>query len=263
MALSFGLLLGILAAKLRILVDESSMPALLVQALSLDFQSEFWQTAGAFGALGITAVALVGLGRVPNGSATPHAATGSDQLVARLILNTAPENREHTERQQDDAPRDVKGVTSGADLPPVASFVRDFLGENLEELESELTVFLDSDGRRGVEYATPLGNIDILAERPDGELVVVKIDLNDNPTTSCASLLGQTAWAREHLAGKREVRGILVTQAISDGLRYVVSETPSIQLSEYELQVRIREPEPTTAAPSIALPYETATVATA
>jgi len=261
-ALSFGLVLGILAAKARLLIVEGSMSELLVQALALDFQSEFWRTAGAFGALGVSAVALVGLGRMPNAAVSRQPATSSDQLVATRILNTASEGRERADRQHDDGSVEVDGRTSGAELPPVASYVRDYLSESLEELDTGLTVFVDSDGCRGVGYATPLGNIDILAEQRDGDLVVVKIDVNDHPTTACASLLGQTAWVREHLASGREVRGILVTQSISDGLRYVVSETPSIQVSEYELHVKIRDPNPIMAMPSVALPYETAAVAT-
>ncbi len=268
-ALLFGLVLGILAAKVRILIAEVSVPELLAQALALDLQSEFWQTAGAFGALGVSAVALVGLGRMPNAATSRQAAAGSDELVATgwdellasPIGNTLTEGQ--TDGQHNNVPGEVNSMAANTDLPPIASYVRDYLSENLEELEAGLTVYFDSDGCRGVRYATPLGDIDILAEQCDGSLLVVGIDVNDNPITSCASLLGQIAWVREHLAGGREVRGSLVTQAISEGLRYVVSETPSLQLSEFELQVRIQDPNPTMAMPSATLPYETAAIATA
>jgi len=118
--------------------------------------------------------------------------------------------------------------------------VREYLGENLEELEAGLSEFFDTNGRRGTGYATSLGGIDILAEDNSGGLVVVGIVENADPLAACGTLLGQTAWVREHLANGRKVRGLLVTRTISERLNYAVSEIPSIRVCTYELSLNLR-----------------------
>jgi len=134
--------------------------------------------------------------------------------------------------------------------------VRERLSKNLEELEAGLTEFVHKNGRRGVGYATSLGDIDILAEDHGGDLVVVKIDDNDDPVTALGVLLGQTAWVREHLANGGEVRGILVSQAISEGLDYAVSEIPSICICRYELHVNVRHRKPPHVPSSVRAPEQ-------
>lgn len=239
-AILFGLVLGVLTAKLKVLIAEDSLSTLTAQALAFDMGAELLQVLSGFGALAVSAFALVGLGCMPKTRRSSED-DGSDELVARDLQVAGEECCEgNTETSDVLLPRRVNGAASRPDVQPVADFVRDYVSTQLDALESGLSEFVDTDGSRGVAYATPLGDIDILGKDRSGNLVVVKVALNDKPDALCGNMLAQIAWVRQHLAGTREVRGILIARTVPEDLSYALSEIPSIRTCEYELQVKLR-----------------------
>ena len=88
-AVSFGLVLGVLWARLRILIAEDSLSTLTAQAFALDLSTELLQVLSGFGALAVSAFALVGLGCVPKTRRSTDR-EASAELVART-LQTVPE----------------------------------------------------------------------------------------------------------------------------------------------------------------------------
>lgn len=262
-ALLFGSVLGILLAKVMPFIAERSVPELLTQALALDSHSDVLRILGVFVALIAAAVALIALGRMPNAAVSQQKPRFYDELVASEIPNRDSDGRERVCGKNDDVPGGITAAAVRAEMPPIAIFVRDYLSNNLDELDTGLTVFLGADECGDAVHTTPLGDIHILAEQRGGDLVVINIESNEHPITACASLLGQVAWVKENLADGREVRGIFVAQGITDELLYVVSASPSIQVCEFELLVKIRDGNSTPVIPSVTLPYETTAVATA
>ncbi|MBC8871416.1 MAG: hypothetical protein H8E44_18490 [Planctomycetes bacterium] len=255
-AVSFGLVLGILSAKLRLLVGGDSFSALAAKTMAFDLDAEVLQVLPGFGALALSAFALIGLGCVPKTRHSSQEAADSDQLIARDLQEAQKEQREANAEEQDALPRKVNGTASRPDLQPVADFVRDYLSIHLDELEPGLTKFFDTNGDCGIRYATPLGEIDVLAKDREQNLVVVKIALNDKPDALCGRLLGQIAWVRQHLAAERKVRGILVAHKIPNELRYALSEIPSVRTCEYELQVNLRGQDSPQVTPSVTMPHD-------
>lgn len=254
-AVSFGLVLGVLTAKLRLLIAEDSLSALTARALAFDASGELLRVLSGFGALAVSAFAMVGLGCVPKTRRSSEE-TGLDELVARDFREEQEEAREEDTETPDVLPRKVNGATNRPDQQSAADFVRDYVGKQLHSLEPGLTEFVDTGGLRGVEYATPLGPIDILAEDRAGDLVVVKIALNDNPAALCGKILAQIAWVRQHLADAREVRGILVARAVPEDLGYALLEIPSIQTCLYELQVNLRRQDSRQVTPNVTIPHD-------
>jgi len=255
-ALSFGLVLGILSAKLRLLVGEDSFSALAAKTMAFDLDAEVLQVLPGFGALAVSAFALIGLGCVPKTRHRSQEAVNSDQLIARDLQEAQKDQCEANAEEQETLPRKINGTASRPDLQPVADFVRDYLSIHLDELEPGLTKFFDTNGDRGIRYATPLGDIDVLAKDGEGNLVVVKVALNDKPDALCGRLLGQIAWVRQHLAAEREVRGILVAHEIPDELRYALSEIPSVRTCEYGLQVNLYSQGSLQVTPSASMPHD-------
>jgi len=260
-AISLGFLLGVLSAKLRLMIAEDSLSALTARVLALDASPEFLQVLSAFGALAVSAFALVGLGCVPKTRPSSEK-TASDELVACDLRETEEERSEEDSEPMDVLPTKVNGTASRPQAQPVTEFVRDYVTGQLDSLEQGLTEFVDREGRRGVAYATPLGDIDVLAKDRAGDLVVVRTAPSDDLEALCGQMLGQVAWVRRHVAGAREVRGILVARSLPEDLRYALSEVPSIETCEYELQVNLRYQDSPQVTPNVTMPHDTLRPAT-
>ena len=253
-AVSFGLVLGVLWARLRILIAEDSLSTLTAQAFALDLSTELLQVLSGFGALAVSAFALVGLGCVPKTRRSTDR-EASAELVART-LQTVPEIHREENATTSDAMPDKTAESNGRDLHPIERHVHECINRQLDALEPGLSEHVGRDGTRGVELAIPLGVIDILAKNRVGDLVVVKIAVNDKPEDLVSNMLAQIAWVRQHLAGTRPVRGILVALTVPEDLRLAISEVPAIQIREFELQANLRRQASPQVTPTVTMPHE-------
>lgn len=254
-AISFGLVLGVLWARLRILIAEDSLSTLTAQALAFDMSTELLQVLSGFGALAVSAFALVGLGCVPKTRRSTEK-EASAELVARH-LQTVPKTRREEKATTSDARPSKTAELPTRELQPIARHIHECIARQLDALEPGLREYVGTNGNRGVEFATPLGFIDILARNRVGGMVVVKIALNDEPNDLVSKMLAQIAWVRQHLAGTRRVRGILVALTVPEDLRLAISEIPSIQIRELELQASVRRQDSPQVTPAGTIPHET------
>jgi len=119
--------------------------------------------------------------------------------------------------------------------------LRDYLALNVDSIEDGLQLYVDEYGNAGVEYATPIGQIDLLGEDAQGDLVVVELKVGRGPDTAVGQLLRYMGWIKRHLAEDRSVRGIIVAQHASEQLKYAVADLPSVTVKEYELTVTLHE----------------------
>jgi hypothetical protein len=108
---------------------------------------------------------------------------------------------------------------------PDPAGLRALLAEQPETLEKGLGVFRDDDGTpAGAEYATGVGDIDLLATDAQGNLVVVMISEKGQGEELVGEVLQRVGWIRKHL-GKdgKKVRGIVLCEEPPESLSYAAA----------------------------------------
>lgn len=121
--------------------------------------------------------------------------------------------------------------------------LRDFIAGNLARIgvdSKRIVLFRDENGREGVEYPTPVGNIDILGIDDEGTLYVFELKLSRGPDRAVGQLARYMGWIKHHLASGKKVRGIVVASEIDDKTRYAASIIPDVVLLEYEVQFQLK-----------------------
>jgi hypothetical protein len=119
--------------------------------------------------------------------------------------------------------------------------LRDYLVNHLDIIEDELQLYVDDDGKDGVEYRTDVGIIDILAVDAHGGLVVIELKVSKGPDAVVGQLLRYKGWLKRHRTTNGKVRGIIVARHFSDRVRYAVADVPDIALKEYDLKIELRD----------------------
>jgi hypothetical protein len=115
--------------------------------------------------------------------------------------------------------------------------LRDYLAQHLDEVEEGLELFVDDAEVSGIEYATPIGRIDILAVDKQGGFVVIELKVKQGPDAVAGQVLRYKNWVRCHLAHGKPVRGIIIAQHISEKIRYAIANDPEISAREYQLHL--------------------------
>ena len=139
--------------------------------------------------------------------------------------------------EQDQLPGDHGGSFAAE------AHLRDYLAQNLDLIEPGLTLFVDDEGNDGVEYVTPVGRLDLLAEAPSGDLVIIELKVGRTPDTVVGQILRYKGWIKRHLANGRHVRGFIISQRISEKLKYAAADVQDVALKTYQLSVKIGEVE--------------------
>jgi hypothetical protein len=142
-----------------------------------------------------------------------------------------------------------KVITIGDD-PPLpddlgisVSLERDlekFLVANLGQLEPGLSLYAEN-GKSGQQFDTGIvGRLDILALDKAGDLVVIELKAGEADDQVCGQVLKYMGWVTENLAGKKNVRGIVVASDFSDNIKYAVKLVPGLALIRYEVRFLFR-----------------------
>ena len=122
--------------------------------------------------------------------------------------------------------------------------LRDYIAKDIHKISfngGNLKLFQDQDGRKGVEYPTDTGRIDILAVSADEnrEYFVIELKLSRGSDQAIGQLTRYMSWVREKLADDNKVNGIIVAQSIDDRLRRSASMIPQLELFEYKLKFEL------------------------
>lgn len=122
--------------------------------------------------------------------------------------------------------------------------LRDFISHNIETLKLEgkaLRLYVDSQGRDGVEYPTGVGPIDILALDSDDSLVVFELKRGRVADRAIGQLSRYIGWVKKNLAKGRMVKGVIVAKSISTNLRHAVVAVPNVSLFEYQVSFNLNQ----------------------
>ena len=116
--------------------------------------------------------------------------------------------------------REAASSAIGLDAGQVRALVADQPGL----LEKGLGVHSDEDGNPvGVDYETPVGDIDLLARDTRGSLVVVMVPEVPDLDGVVPEIVQRIGWVRKHLAEGDEVRGIAVLENLPETVGYAAA----------------------------------------
>lgn len=119
--------------------------------------------------------------------------------------------------------------------------LRDYLAKNLPTFDDcgQLQLFVNGDGRDGIEFQTDVGPIDILAISPSGDFFVFELKLGRGPDAALGQILRYMGWVNKHLCDGKKVLGVVVASDITKKLKYAATQVPNVRLMEYELRVKL------------------------
>jgi hypothetical protein len=121
--------------------------------------------------------------------------------------------------------------------------LRDFLAENMASMSvngQKLQLYADPNQKKGVEYQTGVGRIDLLAVDGAGAFYVFELKLASSPDYALGQVARYMGWLKENVAKGKQVFGVIVARSIDEKLRYAVSVVPNVLLFEYQVQFRLQ-----------------------
>jgi hypothetical protein len=143
------------------------------------------------------------------------------------------------------ASEDIELIEDKQELSfPVESHLRDFIAQNIDVIkinDHKLKLYIDNNGREGIEYPTDVGIIDILAVDEIDNFVVFELKLSRGTDRAVGQILRYIGWVKKNLANDRSVTGIIVANIVDEKLKYATFTIPDIKLFEYELNFKIHE----------------------
>lgn len=119
--------------------------------------------------------------------------------------------------------------------------LRDYLAKHLDRIEDGLELYVDDEGRNGVEYSIEVGKIDILAIDKNNKFVVIEIKVSRGPDSVAGQILRYKNWVKINLAGNKPTRGIIVAGYVSNKILYAIASDPEVTAQEYEISLSLRE----------------------
>jgi len=138
---------------------------------------------------------------------------------------------------------EIKTVEENSTELAYESHLRDYLVNNLHQIESGLKIYRDEEDNAitGVEFDAGGKRIDILAVDKYGNLVVIELKVSKGYEKAIGQLLRYKAWVRDNLAEGKTVRGVIIAKSISPDLKLAASEVKDIDIFEYDLKIDLRK----------------------
>lgn len=124
--------------------------------------------------------------------------------------------------------------------------LRDFIAQNLAAIDvhgPRLRLYVDEEGRGGVEYPTAVGPIDILAIDSNGALYVFELKRARSPDHAIGQLTRYMGSLRKKFGAERSINGVIVAREITQNLRYAIAVIPNVSLFEYEVEFKLKRAE--------------------
>jgi len=132
-------------------------------------------------------------------------------------------------------------------LFPLEKYLEDFIVSNWEKTVFGKTLALHvEDDEIATQYSTDLGPIDILArDKSNHDWVVIELKKGKSSDAVVGQLLRYMGWVKKHRAtGSENVRGIIVTSAPDDRIKYAMLVSPSVSFYTYKVSFDLVEEQP-------------------
>ena len=114
--------------------------------------------------------------------------------------------------------------------------LQDFLIRNLSTIKKHKLKLYEDNDRRGKEFPTDVGPIDILTVDERGDFFVFETKLSKGMDRALGQLLRYMGWVKINLAKDKNVYGIIVANKMDEKIKYAVEVTPNVSLCEYEMK---------------------------
>ena len=127
--------------------------------------------------------------------------------------------------------------------------VRDFIAECIQK--GQMGTLSLYQGIQGVEFDTKeVGRIDLLCTDQQGNFIVVEIKKDRSGDKVVGQIQRYMGWVKEHLAGDKDVRGIIVLRKHEDDydadkqllyVNYAIKTNPNISVKFYKMSLSLTD----------------------
>ncbi len=104
-----------------------------------------------------------------------------------------------------------------------------------------LSLYHDEEsGRSGRQFMCEVGRIDLLCNSvTSGDFVIVELKKGQAPNETLLQILRYMSWVRQHLSGKNDVKGIILTESADSELEQILGEVPNVSIRYYSISVTL------------------------
>lgn len=134
--------------------------------------------------------------------------------------------------------------------PPEAEFalslerdLEDYLETNLQVIEPGLRPYREGE-IKGRQFGTDVSRIDLLGQDASGNFVIIELKAGEADRTVLGQILPYMGWVREHLAGGKAVRGVVVASDFSQDVLSATRVLSNFSLYKYSVQFSFRKVAP-------------------
>jgi restriction system protein len=123
-------------------------------------------------------------------------------------------------------------------------YLEDFILNNFETIfKRELTIYKDTEGNEGQQYATDVGPIDILAVKNKSRSFVVMELKKGRPSDQVVGqILRYMGWVKENLCTDgQSVKGLVICREPDPKLTYAMKMINNVDVRYYEVSFKLKE----------------------
>ncbi len=142
-----------------------------------------------------------------------------------------------------DGPLEPPETTEDPNVFVLEKYLEDFIVSNFDTIfKGELTLYEDAEGNDGQQYATEIGQIDILAVEPKSKsLVVIELKKGRPSDQVIGQILRYMGWVKKNLCTSGQaVKGIVICRDPDSKLSYALEMTNNIDVRYYSVSFKLR-----------------------
>lgn len=116
--------------------------------------------------------------------------------------------------------------------------LEDFLVKNWEYTElGKKYELIEENGKFSQQYATSVGNIDLLVrDKESKRYVVIELKKGQTSDDTVGQVTRYMGWVRKNLADGQEVSGIIIARSNDPRLKYALEVVPNVELFVYKVR---------------------------